>query len=139
LVYYALVHAWQVASDVQLFGKLHVISVPYLVWAAYPFFALFSTILVFSPYDFLRRRFAAGVSGRRSQSTLIAPIWLKLQSRNFFFPAAMLFTLVIPLCAYLLWKYDVRPFQPPKQAKTRNSIFGASPVREPVLGPVTRY
>ena len=125
LLFYALVHAWDFASYAQLFGKLHVISIPFLVWASYPFFALFAAQLLFTPFDLSRRRTLS--------------IWPQLGPRQFLLPAAALLSLAIPLGAYRLWKSDIRPFQPPIQAKTRNSVLGISPVREPVVGAVTRY
>ena len=128
LLYYALVHAWDFASYAQLFGKLHVITVPYLVWASYPFFALFATLLIFAPFDLLRQRFAVAGSGR-----------IPGTSRQFLLPAAALLSLAIPLGAYWLWENEIRPLQPPNRAKIRNSVLGTSPAREPVVGAVTRY
>jgi hypothetical protein len=143
LLYYALVHAWDFASYAQLFGELHVITVPYLVWASYPLFALSATQLIFAPFDSLRQRLRVAGSGQifgtSPRAGGVLSIWPKVGRRQFLLPAAVLLSLAIPFGAYQLWKNDIRPFQPPKQAKIRNSILGTSPAREPVVGAITRY
>jgi hypothetical protein len=126
---------------VRLFGKLHVISAPYLVWAAYAFFTLFSMIPIFWMYDFLIARFNQ-LAPDHSMNTSV-PVTTaderRLWRRHISAGIPVLLTLFIPACTYYLWTNEIRPFQVAKQPLAPNGIFGASPIREPVIGPITQY
>lgn len=51
LIFIVAIEAYAFVSYVFLFGKLHTFSMPYIMWSAYIFFALFAVILVFAPVD----------------------------------------------------------------------------------------
>ncbi len=47
----AFVHWYYYASIISLLGKAHIVSLGYLVWSSYTFYALFSTVVLLVPSD----------------------------------------------------------------------------------------
>lgn len=168
LLYYAFIHLYEFVSYVSLFGRLHVISTPYLVWSAYPFFALFFVLFAFAPADLAERMRAIWRDrrprnqldlfiGRRRLMVMLsagsdaAPRNLaeggarisgggRWTSRVWNVARSGFVLLIVPALAYYLWAAKISPNQPGPGPNSRVIGFlGPSPVRRPAVGPVTRY
>ena len=144
--YVALIHAYEFAAHASLFGSLHVFSTPYLVWSAYPFFALFFVSFLWAlpdlsarallPLGNMWRRFLGRASapadraGRTSRRAWgMWGVW-----------GGVGLGLVIPGVSYYLWTAKIARYQPgPRPNATKFGLLGPSPIRKPVAGPVTRY
>jgi hypothetical protein len=134
IAYVAGVHLWAVASAVSLFGSAHVISAPYLVWAAYPFTALFLGLLIFGLADRLadRHRFPAlrwrggalhAGSGEATSIAVCASV-----------------ALIVPAIALAGWELWTKHNQPPPPVENpKIGFLGRSAIRNAQVGVVTRY
>lgn len=145
LCYVAAIHLYEFASYALLFGKLHVLSAPYLVWASYPFFALFFVSFVFMPLDAVARMAWRWHDARGKAQWMRIPEKLRGVAESMWswrgWPVICrsLLLLVVPALGWYLSENMLpdRGAVPPK--KTMLPFIGASALREPVVGPVTNY
>lgn len=108
-----------------LFGKLHTLSTPYIVWSSYTFFTIFIVVLLFSPADLFEYAKARGLI---SIPSIIVSAFVVLA------------VLSPPFAAFMIWKHKISPSQPPaSEHKISVPILGRSSLRETSPSAITEY
>jgi hypothetical protein len=134
IAYVVGVHIWAVADTVSLFGSAHVISPPYLIWAAYPFTALFLGLLIFRLIDLLAdpcRRFSTRLRGGVLHAGYREAIFIGVCAS---------IALIVPATAFAWWEFSAKQSQPPPPINNpRIGFLGRSATRYAQIGPITRY
>ncbi len=145
LFYIGFTHFYEFATHVLLFGKLHVVSTPYLVWSSYPFSALFLVVFGCTSLNVAARALPVlhnmwqrkqGEGAARRRWAVEGPVW---SARIWSVVYAGLSVLIVPGLAYYLWAVKIAPhLSGPRPNATTFAFLGPSRIRKPVVGPVTR-
>jgi hypothetical protein len=114
--YIAALYAWEIPGHVLLLGRAHVISTPYLMWAGYPFVALFISFLP----SFIGDSLIGGL--RERINGLIVP----------------LLVLAVPAADLAIWRVPIRPTQP-RPSNPAVGVLGPSALRHAHIGPISNY